>query len=203
MTSSTRSLTTSSQQLVLVFLFVLLMAVTRSHHVAGLHHLPDASWAVFFLAGQHIRRGLVFALLAVLATSIDVIAIGWAGVSDFCVTPAYVMLLPAYAALWLGGRWYARHYQKTLSTLLPLGGAIVLSALAAELFSSGGFYFLGGRFADPTLAGFLPRITRYFPATLGAMTLYISLAALLHTLLAARHQQAESAAHTDFSGKQK
>ena len=28
-----------------------LMAATRSHHFASVTHLPDASWAVFFLAG--------------------------------------------------------------------------------------------------------------------------------------------------------
>ncbi len=32
----------------------LLMAATRSHHFATALHLPDASWAVFFLAGDFI-----------------------------------------------------------------------------------------------------------------------------------------------------
>jgi hypothetical protein len=32
-------------------LLAALIAATRSHHFASALHLPDASWAVFFLAG--------------------------------------------------------------------------------------------------------------------------------------------------------
>lgn len=150
--SATRN-TAALHQIAIVILFVLLMAATRSHHVAGLHNLPDASWAIFFLAGQYVRRGIVFALLAVLATAIDAIAIGWGGVSDYCVTPAYAMLLPTYAALWLGGRWVARRMAEGRAALPTLVVAVGVSATIAELCSSGGFYFLGGRYAEPTSHG--------------------------------------------------
>lgn len=181
---NTRSQADSSRrQIHLVLLFVLLMAATRSHHVAGLHNLPDASWAIFFLAGQHLRRGAVFALLAVLATAIDAIAIGWGGVSGYCVTPAYAMLLPTYAALWLGGRWHAQRIAGGRALLPSLALAVGVSATVAELCSSGGFYFLGGRYADPTLAEFLPRLVKYFPSMLGAMALYVAVATLLHAFV--------------------
>lgn len=178
---------TTRHQLCVALLLVALMAVTRSHHFAGIAQLPDASWAAFFLAGVYLRRASVFTfvVLTVLATTIDWIAINLAGVSDFCVTPAYAMLLPAYAALWLGGRWYSRRHVTSLTTLPALTAAVIASAAVAELCSSGGFYFFGGRFTEPTLVEFLPRLVKYFPSMLGAMTLYVTLAALLHALLAA------------------
>ena len=168
----------------LILLLVLLMAATRSHHFAGLHSLPDASWAAFFLAGFYLKQIRSFVILTALAVVIDWTAITVGGVSDFCVTPAYAMLLPAHAALWLGGRWYAQRHRDHWTTLLPLTAAVAISALVAELLSGGGFYFFGGRFAEPTLAEFLPRLVKYFPSMLGAMTLYMTLAALLHALFA-------------------
>lgn len=46
---------TSRQQLAIGIALALLMALTRSHHWAMLHALPDASWAIFFLAGVYLR----------------------------------------------------------------------------------------------------------------------------------------------------
>ncbi len=195
MNPSTPRNAAAQHQIAIVILFVLLMAATRSHHVAGLHNLPDASWAVFFLAGQHVRRGIVFALLAVLATAIDAIAIGWGGVSDYCVTPAYAMLLPTYAALWLGGRWVARRMADGRAALPTLVLAVGASATIAELCSSGGFYFFGGRYAEPTLAEFLPRLVNYFPSMLGAMALYVAVATLLHAFVI--HRTRTSAARAE------
>ncbi|MBS1214128.1 MAG: uncharacterized protein H6R26_2745, partial [Proteobacteria bacterium] len=41
---------TKQEQFIGLALFAL-MAATRSHHFASVTHLPDASWAVLFLAG--------------------------------------------------------------------------------------------------------------------------------------------------------
>lgn len=97
----------------LLAVFALLMVATRFHHFGTALHLPDASMAVFFLAGLYLRRHLAFVGFMVLAVALDWAAISYAGVSDFCVTPAYSFLLPAYAALWYGGRWYAGQLQAT------------------------------------------------------------------------------------------
>jgi hypothetical protein len=167
-------------QILIGLSLALLLAATRSHHFMSFNHLPDASWAVLFLAGAYVRPRWVFAGLAALAVAVDWVAINLGGVSSFCVTPAYALLLPAYGALWLGGRWYANHHRNALATLPPLAAATLVSAFAAELLSSGGFYFLGGYYPDASLAGFLPRLVAYFPGTLGAMSLYVGLAAVLH-----------------------
>ena len=57
--------------------------------------------------------------------------------------------------------------------------------MVAELLTSGGFYFFSGRFAEPTLAGFVPRFEQYFPRMLGTFALYLGAAATVHVALAA------------------
>jgi len=174
----------SRQQLAIGGALALLMALTRSHHWATLHALPDASWAIFFLAGVYLRPLWAAPALMLAAALADYAAITWGGVGSFCVSPAYGLLVPAYAALFLAGRVYARHHRLSWSALPWLLGCALAGALLAELFSSGGFYFFSGRFADPTLAEFMPRLVQYFPATLSPMALYLGLAALVHFAVA-------------------
>ena len=169
------------QSWLLALFLALLLLATRGHHFASAKHLPGASTAIFFIAGVYLPRVIFPVLFCCLAVFSDWFAITKLGVSDFCITPAYTMLLPAYAALFLGGRWYRKHHQDKIATLLPLGGALFVSTLVSHLCSSGGFYFLGGRFADPTLLGFWPRFTLYFPQSLSAIAFYVGIAALLHS----------------------
>lgn len=173
---------TSRQQTLIGLLLVAFMAATRSHHFAGLHHLPDASWAVFFLAGFYLRPAWTFAALSVLAVASDYLAITAGGVDNFCVTPAYAMLLPAYGALWLAGRWYAKRHSDSMTTLPSLGLAVLGGATVCEILSSGGFYLASGKIADPSLAGFLDGLAQYFPGMLSAMVMYVGCAALIHAI---------------------
>ncbi|MGZ8245931.1 hypothetical protein [Methylomagnum sp.] len=160
-----------------------LMAATRDHHFASALHLPDASWAAFFLVGFYVReRWALPALLAVAALS-DYLAITGSGVDAFCVSPAYVLLAPAYGALWLAGRWYGGRYRFHADTLPGLTLSVLGGALACELLSSGGFYLFSGRFAELSLADFGAQLARYFPPMLAGMALYIGVAAIAHTLL--------------------
>jgi hypothetical protein len=55
----------------------------------------------------------------------------------------------------------------------------------AQLLTSGGFYVFSGRFAEPTLAGFVARVVQYFPPMLGTFALYLGVAAVVHLALAA------------------
>ena len=162
----------------------LCMAATRSDHFAGELHLPDASAAVFFLAGVYLRPMWIAAALLVEAALIDYAAIAFGGVSSFCISPAYGFLLPAYGALWLAGRWYAVRHRFAFSTLLPLAASVVIGGLVSELFSSGGFYWFSGRF-EPNLAEFGARIARYFPSSLASLAFYVAVAAIVHTALGA------------------
>lgn len=167
-------------QLVIGLSLALLMAATRSHHFAAIHHLPDASWAVFFLAGFYLRALWALPVLLVLAGASDYIAINSYNVSDFCMSPAYGLLVPAYAALWLAGRWYARQYRFQFGTFVSLAVAVLTAAIVSELLTGGGFYFLSGRFTDTTLTEFGARLVRYFPQALQGMALYIGAAVIAH-----------------------
>ena len=126
----------------------------------------------------------VFAALFAEAILIDIAAITWGGVSGFCVSPAYGFLLPAYGVMWAAGRWYARRHRLVWSTLLPLLASLAVAATLAELLASGGFYVFSGRFADLSLAEFGLRLTNYFPTSVQALALYVSLAAVVHVAFA-------------------
>lgn len=176
---------TRRQQIAIGLALTLLMLLTRSHHWAGIHSLPDASWAIFFLLGVYVRPLWVAPALIAASVGIDYAAITWGGVSDFCVSPAYWMLIPAYLVLFAGGRFYARRHTLSLLGLFRLVGVALAVVVVAELLTSGGFYFFSGRFAEPTLAGFIPRFEQYFPHMLGTFALYLGAAAITHVALAA------------------
>ncbi len=164
-----------------------LMAATRGQQFAPLgQHLPDASLAAFFLAGFYLRGVWAFVALFALGTAIDLAAIGWGGVSGYCLTPAYWMLVPAYGAVWGAGRWYAGRHRDSAATLPTLGAALLAGGLGAELFASGGFYLFSGRFADVSLLGFAYSLVSYLPGTLVALFAYVGMAAIVHLSLASR-----------------
>ncbi|MBI3570395.1 MAG: hypothetical protein HY082_04730 [Gammaproteobacteria bacterium] len=159
-----------------------LMIATRGQHFPTVKQmLPSASWAVFFLAGVYLRPAWALAALFGLASFLDFAAINWQGVSDYCVSPAYIALIPAYAVLWFGGRWFAGRYSVKPVALLWLAASVLVSVFVCELISSGSFYFFSGRFAEPTLVEFANRIVKYFPTFLGSTAFWIATAALVHT----------------------
>lgn len=171
-------------QIVIAALLTLLMILTRSHHFASVHHLADASWAIFFLAGIYLRSSWSLAAFFALSWGLDFAAYTWGGVSSFCLTPAYVFLLPAYGSLWLAGRWFAQRYQFSWRTAAPLAASSFAGLTLCELFSSGGFYFFSGRFTDTTIAEFGTRLMTYFPLYAETFATYLGIAIVLHSLLA-------------------
>ena len=176
---------TTRQQIFIGFALVVIMLLTRSHHWASIHSLPDASWAIFFLLGVYVRALWVVPALIAASVVIDYVAITWGGVSDFCVSPAYWLLIPAYAVLFAGGRFYARGHRLSVMGLLRLMGVALVVVAVAQLLTTGGFYYFSGRFAEPTLAGLMLRLEKYFPPMLGAFALYLGAAVVVHVALAA------------------
>lgn len=183
-------------QILIGTVLTLLLIATRGQHFATLHDLPGASWSVFFLAGVYLRPrwplpallacvwGLDFTPHLLSGASLAEIA---NGDTAYCLTPAYLFLVPAYTALWSAGRWYARRYRFEWRTLLPVTAAAVLGAAVCELFSDGGFYFYSGRFAEPTFAGFAGQVATYFPGYLQSLALYVGLATVAHALFGLTH----------------
>jgi hypothetical protein len=91
-------------------------------------------------------------------------------------------LIPAYASLWLAGRWYAARHRFRVATLAPLGISVLAATVVCELISSGSFYLFSERFAAPTLSEFGVRFAAYFPHSLMAMVFWIGAAAAIHAL---------------------
>lgn len=158
------------------------MLATRFHHFGDALHLPDASWALFFLAGFYLSPGWLIALL-LQAVAIDAAAIGWMGVSDYCLTPAYAGLQLAHLALWAGGRWLSRHASEDLAGLGRLAASAVAATALAFVISNGAFYWFGGRVTEPGWAQFGQTFVDYAPGFFASTLTYLAVAALLHAMV--------------------
>ena len=191
---------TNRQQLATGLGLIALMAVTRGNHFATSIHLPEASLAIFFLAGVYVRQFWLFAALLFESVLLDFTAVTIGGISDYCISPAYGFLLPAYGVLWMAGRWYASQHQFQFKTLLPLGASLFAGAFLSELLSSGGFYFFSGNFADTNLMTLGARLLQYFPSSLQALFFYMSIAVALHLVFAFAANDSRTTA-TNLHGK--
>lgn len=171
-----------------------LMAATRMHHFGSALHLPDASLAVFLLAGFFITSPLFFAGLLLEAAALDYVAIAHLGVSDWCVTPAYWFLIPTYAVLWFAGRYYARIHRHSLRSLGIFSGLSVAALSVAFFISNGAFYWFSGRYPDTGMAEYAARVAQYYVPYLTGGLLYLACAAALYAVLTARgHVAAKTA----------
>ncbi len=181
---------------IIATLLILLMVVTDGSHFGTAFQFPDAIRAVFFLAGFYIASPWFLLLLLAVAGGGDYINITYGGVSDWCVSPTYVMLVPAYALLWFGGRWCAQKDLQGIKQLLLCAGALAITTTIASQLTSGSFYFFSGRYPDPTWAEYGLRVVKYFPSYIGYAFLYSAFAACIHiaviTLLRRQNTTAQS-----------
>ena len=159
-----------------------LMICTRGQHVVSVNALTSASWAVFFLAGVMLRPAWIFAALFALASLLDFGSLAAGTIGQWCVSPAYWALLPAYGSLWLAGRLYARWHTLDLVGLVRLALLLAAVTLVAYICSGGGFYFFSGRYPAPTVAGFGARIVHYYPQKLGVLAGYVGVGLAVHAL---------------------
>jgi hypothetical protein len=173
-------LSTRNQIAIGIALAVLMFATRGQHFPVVREALPSGSWAVFFLVGLYLRPSWALAAFFGLASFLDFASINWQGVSAYCMSPAYIALIPAYAALWFGGRWVANHYSEKPVALLTLGASAVASTFVCQIISSGSFYYFSGRFADPTFGEFVDRIVKYYPMFGGSTFFWIVVATIVH-----------------------
>ncbi|MGH8033517.1 MAG: hypothetical protein ACREO8_14450 [Luteimonas sp.] len=175
----------SGTRTVLVFaVLAVVMAVTRLHHFGA---VPDASWAVFFVAGFQLRGALrwAFPALMAMAVAVDWLVITGQGISfwqHYCVSPAYWCLIPAYFALWAGGSWLrARIGDATgLRALGTAAAALLVSVALCHLIAQGSFYWISASVAQPTLAGWWVNYTDWLGPYLAVAAMYVGIAAAIH-----------------------
>lgn len=162
------------------------MLATRFYHFGSVTHLPDASLAVFFLAGFYLRRAAYMIPLLLLAGGVDYLATQHMGVSDYCMSPAYPFLIPTYAAMWYGGRWYGARHSMSVASLAPLTSALLISASVAYLISSYSFYFLSDRYADMGWAEHNALLAGWYVPYMSSVIFYVALAAVAHVAIGLR-----------------
>lgn len=182
-----------TKSLALCAILAALMAATRMHHFGSSLHLPDASLAVFLLAGFLVASPLLFGALLMEAAALDYVAITHLGVSDYCVTPAYGFLIPTYAALWFAGRIYARVHQNNLRSLGMFAAISFAAVNVAFLISNGSFYLFSGRFADVSIAQYAARVSQYYVPYVSGAVVYLVPAVLLYVLFTRRTVSAHHA----------
>lgn len=171
---------------------VALMAATRAVHFGTALHLPDASLAVFLLAGFYLPRR-VFPVLLVEAGLVDYLAINYGGVDGWCFSPAYWFLIPTYFVLWSGGRFYAARYQFSLRSLAELSAIAFAATGVAFLISNASFYLFADYFEKMSAAQYGTQVAQYFLPYLQSAFLYLIVAAVLHVIavqIARRSMQA-------------
>ena len=175
MNSIRQRLSLSSRQVWIFGALAMAMAATRFHHEGTAFALPDASLAVFFLAGAFLSTSGVFIGLLALAGIIDYLAVTSLGVSDYCFSPAYAFMAPTYAAMWVGGIWLGRlpGQQSRRSFALSLTMALAVSTCVAFLISNGSFYWLSGKVSGTAFVDYALGLEKEFPAYLGATILYV------------------------------
>jgi hypothetical protein len=177
-----------TKQLWILAVLALLMVFTRYNHFGSSVSLPDASLAVFLLAGFFMGRSswislATFTFLILVAGAVDYYAINVVGVSDWCVTPAYWFLIPTYASMWFGGRWFAIHQGYTLNSLALFMGVSWITTTTAFLISNASFFLLSGRYAEMNAVEYTGRVTQYYAPYLAGSMMYLALAAVVYIFL--------------------
>jgi hypothetical protein len=170
---------------------IAVMILTRFHHFGDVLHLPDASLAVFFFAGFY-RKKMLLGFLMALAALIDYLAIS-NGTSGWCVTPAYVFLIPTYAVMWFAGRYCSNLGARQATELAFSTGAMGLLALAtsiAFIISNGSFYLFSDRYTEMSSLEYFERVAQYYPQYMGSTLIYgivgYALAKLIKAVIAAQ-----------------
>ncbi|GAB1231589.1 hypothetical protein UT4_00550 [Ferrigenium sp. UT4] len=168
---------------------VLLMAATRFNHFGSAVALPDASYAVFFLAGLYLGRMrgalAMLALLMFEAALVDFYAINFREINAYCVTSAYAFLVFAYGALWFVGRGYAAHYAVSGKGAIGLMLAAAAAGSAAFVIANVSFYLLAGYFEQMSVWQYVTSVAQYFMPYVAVTMFYVGLAFAVQML--ARH----------------
>lgn len=161
---------------------IALMASTRMHHFGSGLHLPDASLAIFLLAGFLIASPLFFGALLVEAAVLDYTAVTQFGVDNYCLTPAYGFLIPTYAVLWFAGRAYAGMHQDSLRGLGLFSGLSLLAVNLAFVISNGSFYLFSGKFSDMSVSSYVASMAQYYVPYVTGAVIYLVPAVIIYAM---------------------
>jgi len=168
----------SKAAIVAMIALMLMMLATRAFHVASALYLPDASWALFFLAGYYLGFAS-FGILLLEAVAIDVIFL-MSGGDPYCFSVAYGFLGIAYLALWLGGDWANRAQTQGVASLLRGVIAWFVAAGVAYLLTNGSFYWLSDKAVNPSVEGWMQNARVWAFGFIVQPMVYLGAAAVVH-----------------------
>lgn len=177
-----------TKQLGIFAVLSVLMIFTRGSHFGSAINLPDATLAIFLIAGFMLPRFTLVALAAFIfllleAGGLDYYAIAYRGVSDYCVSPGYWFLIPTYASMWFAGHWFASRKQNNWNSVALFAVVSWLASSIAFLISNAAFYTLSGRFSEMNIAEYAARVAQYYPPYVGGALMYLAMAAAIYISL--------------------
>lgn len=176
----------STREMSIGCLLLLALALTRSgitrSHFGTEINLPDASWAMFLLAGYLTASRWWPPVFMLACVAIDYFVIA-GGVSAYCFTPAYTFLIPAYLSLWASGRWLQR---RTQPLLLNSALAVLAGVSACFIISNIGFYLAAGYFTQMPAMLYAQAVTRYWPYYLLHTAIYAGTGLIIHYIISHR-----------------
>lgn len=154
-----------------------LILLTRTNHFGDNVYLPDATLAVLFLGGLLIKRAGWLGLAIVAAFGMDFYALGFKGVSDYCMSLGYWGLIPTYAVVWGAGRWLAKREQPFAVMPYALTGWAASSV--AFVLSNAFWYGFSDKVNTLTIVEFSQRVAQYYMPYVGYAMMYLGVAWLL------------------------
>lgn len=182
----------------LSFALLIVLVGTRSQFVVEHLHFspalraPDATLAMFFLAGLWIASWQFTLVLLGAAALADQIAFA-GGVPDWCLTPAYAALIPAYLVMWFAGRYCRNTDFMSVAGASKLIAALVIACLIEFIISSGSFFLWSGYFPGMAASEYWSKTIGYFPSYLGWAAVYIAAAFAIASIVRAFRGEAAQA----------
>ena len=154
-------------------ILILLIIATRIQHFGSEVYVPDATLAVLFMGGLLITNTTWLGLALIAAFGMDAYAMGWQGVSDYCMSPGYWGLIPTYGLVWGAGRLLADS-DKPFAVWSFALFALVSTSIAFVV--SNAFWFA---FSDKvemlTITEFSVRVAKYYIPYVGYALLYAAI----------------------------
>ena len=153
--------------------------LTRTNHFGDGVYLPDATLAVLFLGGLLVARKSWLGLAIAAAFLMDFYALGWKGVSDYCMSVGYWGLIPTYAIVWGSGRWLAKRSQDKQRNLfyLPAYALVSLSTITFAFVVSNAFWYgFSDKVTTLSIFQFGQAVAQYYAPYIGYAMMYLGLA---------------------------
>jgi len=176
----------NNQSLWLSLGLIAAILLTRTNHFGGKVYLPDATLAVLFLGGLLVARKSWLGVAIAAAFAMDFYALGWKGVSDYCMSLGYWGLIPTYAIVWGAGRWLAKHsrsgHQQPFASAPYLTTGLAAASVAFVL-SNAFWYAFSDKVATLSIMEFSQRVARYYTPYVGYAMMYLGIAWVTHFVI--------------------